>query len=250
LLNSRLFLAPKYAQKPSERDQGVNRKLKNLGLALVAALALSGVAAQVAAADEIHSGSVTGTTYMTLDQHAKNVVDVAAGNIQCSTIGGEAQFSGTTATQVTVTNVTFSSCTGMGLTAHIDTMGCDYLGTGVTATTGLVHIICPTTAGGVTDEITVTPTQGGQPVCHMDVPEQTVSVEVVNKAATGGGIPDAIEVKPTSTSITSRVTYLGGQTPGKCGTAGLQHDGKYTNGVTITGFQDAAYTERVGLTYT
>jgi hypothetical protein len=224
------------------------RKIKALGAALTAALALSGIAASAASADEVHSGSASGFTYATADQHVTNTLTTPSGNIKCITITGDVKFTGTTATEATVTGLAYHNCTAFGLTAHIDTMGCTYTLTGSTSSTGFADIVCPTTAGGVTHSITITPTQGGVPICHINVPEQRIPVNIANKAETAGGIPDDIEVEPEPNF---EITYTSERTSTTiCPTTGHHVDATYDGKITVTGFQDASHTERVGLTYT
>jgi hypothetical protein len=224
-------------------------RTKTMGVAFVAALALATMGALAASAAELRSGSATGTTHLTGDQLIGATFETPAGSMSCADITGHGTYTGTTASTGTATNVAFSGCTAFGLTAHVDTMGCDYLVTGSTATQGIVHIVCPTTAGGVTDEITITPTSGGAAICHINVPEQTITGNVNPGSATAGGIPDDITI---SVPATSKVTYKVVRTAGgaKCPTEGHHADGEYTGSITVTAFQNALHTERVGVTYT
>lgn len=220
--------------------------LKALGLAFVAALAISALVAQVATADELHSGSSTGNTYLTAEQAGANVIDTPAGTINCKKFSANSN-TGTTATLVTISNIAYSECTAYGLDTVVNVMGCDYLFTGDTATTGIIHIICPTTAGGVKDQITVTPTAGGMMICHIDIPEQTANVALTNTAGTPSGLPDDVFLSPETV-----LTYDVERTPGgsKCPTNGHHNDGTYTGFITIRAFEDIAHSQPIGLTYT
>jgi hypothetical protein len=220
-------------------------KLKALGLALAAAFALSAAAASAA---EVHSGSSTGSTYATADFHTSQTLEAPSGPIKCTTITGDVKFTGTTASEATFTGLAYDTCTAFGLTAHIDTMGCTFTLTGVTATTGVAHIVCPTTAGGVTDSITITPTQGGVPICHINIPEQAINIGISNRASTAGGIPDDIDVTPDPTA---KIIYSSERTSTTiCPTNGFHADMTYTGSITGTGYEDASHTNRTGLTYT
>src|ERR1044072_5791604 len=217
---------------------------------LLAAFALSAVAASVASAqtpNQLHSGSGSGTTYLTA--HGINGVlhTGGAGNIKCATFSGKGSYAGTTAGTATLEDVTYSGCTAFGLTMHFDMMGCDYLVTDNTATTGIVHIVCPTTAGGVKDEITVTPTQGGVPVCHIDIPEQTVDINIAQDA----GPPDHLTITPTAAeTLTYTSTYIpADHAKTKCGTQGTHHDGKLTGAITVKASSNALHVNQVSLTY-
>jgi hypothetical protein len=224
------------------KENKMAMKLKALGLALAAAFALSAAAAS---ANEVHSSL---STYATVAQHTVNILETPSGNIKCTTITGHVKFSGTTASEATVTGLAYHSCTAFGLTAHIDTMGCSYTLTGVTATTGVAHIACPETAGGVKDQITITPTQGGTPICHINIPEQSVNITFTNTGSTAGGIPGDMDVTPDPTQ---KLIYTSERTATTiCPTTGPHEDAFYKGTITVTGFQDAAHTERVGLAYT
>jgi hypothetical protein len=227
----------------------MTRRLKTIGAVLVAAAALGAVAAQGALAQQLHSGSSSGSTFFALETHFTNELGTEAGPIKCSNITGVGSYFGTTATEYTFVNLAYDTCLAFGMTADIDPMNCFDTVTNETATKGTMHIFCPTTAGGVTDEITITPTSGGAAVCHIDIPEQKVPVGISNVAATAGGIPDDIDITPEIKTLTYRVTYLGGQ-KGKCGVAGLHHDGEYKGATTVTGFENGTHTIRTALTYT
>lgn len=224
----------------------MNVKLKALGLALAAAFALSAVAATAASADQVHSGSASGTTNLTGFLSGVNQLDTPGGNIKCNEFSGKTSYAGTTATTVTVSSVTYGACTAFGLTAHIDMMGCDYKLVGSGATTGVIHVECPTTGGGLKDEITVIATQGGVPLCTIDVPAQTLNGTVANVA----GTPDDINLTPEANAVIDyTVTYASGEGT-KCGTkGGHTNEGRYTGTITAKAYSDAAHLNQVNLTY-
>src|ERR1044072_1682881 len=154
---------------------------KSLGLALTMIIVLSLVGPQGASASlgSFHSESGSGTTFLTFTPHGINQLETQGGTIKCSTFGGKTSYSGTTTTELTISSISYGGCIAFGLTAHIDTMGCTYTLTGGKIFANF-QIVCPTTAGGVTDEITITPTQGGVSVCHVDIPEQSTIAAVYN----------------------------------------------------------------------
>jgi hypothetical protein len=136
-------------------------------------------------------------------------------------------------------------------------MGCTYTLTGSTSSTGFADIVCPTTAGGVTHSITITPTQGGVPICHVNIPEQSINITIGNGPTTAAD-PKAIPPKPhipgdiTATpDPTQKITYTSERTTTTiCPTTGHHEDAFYKGTITVTGFEDAAHTIRTGLTYT
>lgn len=223
-------------------------RIKKKWLACLAVLAVSGVVASAAQAAEVHSGSWKGTTYLTIEQaEGLNVFHTPAGNVSCKTLNFAGSFSGTTASDFTLVAPTlktgFEGCTAFGLSAHVETMGCSYTVTGSTALMGIVHLVCPTTAGGVMDEITITPTQGGVAICHINIPSQTINVNIINTSQ----VADDLDLYPTSVATYNVERTLGGS---KCPTNGHHNDGAYTGGITVRAFQDESHFEPVHLTYT
>lgn len=219
------------------------RKREIYALALVTVV-LSAVGASVASGNEFHSSSASGTTYLTAEQIGTNQLDTAGGTWKCGTVKGKGSYAGTTTSAATLSSITYSACTAFGLTAHVDMMGCDYRLTGENETTGTQSIECPTTGGGVTDEITVTPTQGGVGVCTLEIPEQEISLGIVSEA----GSPEDIKTTPSASTITYRVTYNpADHTKTKCGTQGTHHDGIFTGSTTLTAFEDAEHASKVAL---
>jgi hypothetical protein len=211
-------------------------KLKAFGLVLVAAFAFSALAASAASAAEPHSGSASGTTYLTGTQIGTNQLDTEGGNIKCSTVGLSASYAGTTAAQVKVIPA-YSGCTAYGLTAHVEMNGCYYL---LTSAASTIDVECEAGKG----PITIKPTQGGVAVCTVDVAgSQTVPTKVTNIA----GTPDDLTLTPESSTIKYTVTYP--TTGTKCGAAGAHSDGTYTGSVTAQAYENPAHTAQVNLTY-
>ena len=217
-------------------------RTKALGAALAATLALSSAA--TASASELHSGSGSGTTYLTTAQIGTHQLDTEGGNIKWTTSGGSGSYAGTTTSSVKL-YPTYSGCTAYGLTAHIDTMGCYYRLQGTfSPILPVTFVECPTTAGGVTDEITVSPTQGGKPVCTVEIPEQELGTWIFNSTF---GTPDDVEVRPALSSL-YRVTYSEGGGI-KCGVVGTHSDGRYTGAHTLRAFSNSGHSAQVDLTY-
>src|ERR1044072_3693988 len=225
-------------------------RLKILAVTLMVAAALSAVSASMASGEELHSGSASGTTYLTAEQILNSILaETPAGNVKCSASTAKGQYAGITSAEATLTEVKFSGCTPFGLTGHVEAMGCDYLVKGGGETSGTLHVVCPETGGGVKDEITVTATQGGVPVCTLEIPAQAIEAEFKNTGA-AGEIPEDFDIIPSASKITYSVTYSpADHTKTKCGTQGLHHDGKYTGSTTVTGFGNEAHTQRAAVTY-
>lgn len=228
-------------------------KLKTLGLALAVAGALGAVAAPAAPAQDqqFHSESGSGTTYLTTENLTSNeiILDTPSGQIKCTQFSAGASYGGKTAMEITFTNVQYFGCTAFGLETSVDKMGCDFKLVRKDATTGITHLECPTTGGGVTDQITITPLQGGAPICHINVTEQTIKTKVENTATTvSPHIPDDIDLIADTTDW---IEYTVERTAGgsKCPSQGFHNDATFTGTTTVTAFEDAAHTKRTGLTY-
>ena len=212
-------------------------KRNTVGLALLTiiagAIAFSAMSAPASSPPKFHFGKIT-YTYLTATQSGTNQLDTAGGNIKCSAVSLSSTYSESTVTEG-IFSASYSGCTAFGLTAHIDTMGCTYRFTN----SEVIHLECP--AG---NEITVTPTAGGVPVCHVDIPPQTLNATYANVA----GTPDDMTVTPAAEPVIKyTVTPTDGTT--KCGTEGVHSDGRYTGITTVRAYQDVEHKEQVELTY-
>ncbi|HEX9967947.1 MAG TPA: hypothetical protein VGB06_08365 [Solirubrobacterales bacterium] len=165
------------------------RKVKAVGLALTAALALIALAASSASATNPRFHSEVAHTSLTGEQEIRNTFSVNAGTIHCST----ATFAGTaaeaTTTQLTIAP-TYNGCklttvTLETLEATVDMNGCHYLFT----PGGQVHLTCPSAPIRVT-----------APLCTVSVAPQTV--EKVDYTNVGEGTTRSVTVTSTATSLT------------------------------------------------
>jgi hypothetical protein len=153
------------------KERGMAPKLKIVGLALTAALAMSALMVSAPRAEEGKTGELTATKYpvsITAPPHLKQHTFTAGGQtITCK--GPPTTFSGTISAKTKELTITpsYKEChTPTGFEATVTMNGCDYLFTTGTKTgeefTGSVHLICP--AGkrveihAVTCKITVLPT--------------------------------------------------------------------------------------------
>jgi len=225
----------------------MTRKLKTLGLGLLAAFALSAVSASAASADEITSDTQTEVTHLTGVSH-DNVFEIPSEKqrFECTTSKFSGTFSGAATDEVTV-HPTYNGT--IGVTPHtthcdsssgtvvVDTNGCDYKLTGETnvehnGKEAEVHIECDQPG----EEIEITGSSG----CTVDVPAQTPTQGGVRYTNDG----NAIIVDATATGIEwtahGFICAFGG-----IATEG--HDAIYTGSVTVQGYEDAAHTKEVNL---
>ena len=201
------------------------RKIKFLGMALIAVFAMSAVGVSAASAVEFHSEgspvSLTGT-----QEGESNGFDIQFGETKCKTV----DYNGTTPSGVTTeTTITltpkYELCTFAGVATTIDTNGCTFV-IHITGTDqGTVTVECP--AG---QEITVT----GGTKCIVHIPPQDVGEITLTNIGTG----TTREITAHLNGINA-ITYS--QTPGtgvgKC-TALTTGAGKFTGTATITGETD------------
>jgi len=197
----------------------MTRYLKTLGLALVAALALTAVVASAAsAAAQFHSEAENTTVEAT--QTSNHVFTTPAGKVTCK----EMTATGTQAkkTDISITLVpVYKLCTTATIFGTINvnvdfaTGKCEYT---FTSETGEVHIFCTNPGGVITIE---------GPGCKITVPPQTVKKAVYTNAAT---VPKHITVTPEVSGIKSTATGA------FCSSTGESTTGTYTGTATAKGF--------------
>ena len=201
----------------------MNRKLRTLGLALFAVLAVSATSASAAWGANFHSDG--SPTTVTPAGNNTQVFQTTVDEFTCTTVGGSGTNTGTTTSEVTF-KPTYSGCKGVnkGLNAHVDMMSCAYIITAnLVGSHAPVHVEC-SVAG---DEITIQATIGGVKVPCLDIPAQT---------PTGGGLTydngtlSGVE-DITATATITGITYT---ETGVCG-SGETNNGSYTGQVTVTG---------------
>lgn len=195
----------------------MTRKLKALGLALVAVFAMSAVAASAASAVEFHGGAeptkinATGVGNQTLSANGVNVV--------CSTSSFTSGNVAQTTSSITITP-TYSNCKVAGLfTAHVNFTSCDY----TFNASGTVDLGC-TTEG---DTVDITATFFGSSVCTIKISEGTFA-----EAATYDNVTEGGKKHVTVTANAKGITYA--ETGGECG-IGSGTNGTYTGNATVKG---------------
>jgi hypothetical protein len=229
----------------------MTRNLKALGLALVAVLALSAVAASGAAAQTEHvlRTSAGQTAHFTTKAENTQLFKGSTNDskfFSCNEVNAKGTFKDG-AKEATATNVVYSgNCVAVEgekeVLATPEFTGCDYLFTGKTTKgnpTGnehaSVHIKCPT----------------GQAV-HLKVTALKLNCVTIDEQA----VPDAVRYKTQVTeggrediTIEATAHNIEVTTPNTAacptGTGGpvTHKDGLYTGNVSVTGYKDAAHTE-------
>jgi hypothetical protein len=168
------------------------RKIKALGLASVAAAAMSVVAAASVQASELHVAH-QGNAVITGSQTQQHVLTTSAGTVTCSTATFEGALSSGGGSQITAQELTltptYSGCQAFGLGAQVRMNGCKFRITWkggsevTTAGTWWVHIYnC--TFGKVME---VNAGFGG---CIMTVPEQNNLPHIIFTLTAQAGIFD------------------------------------------------------------
>jgi hypothetical protein len=210
----------------------MKRRLKALGLALLAVSAVCALTASAASAKQIHSNATSGTTYITGVQSGTNEFDLANKTpIKCTSAIFDASYAGTTASELTVTP-TYTGCTAAGQKAEVKTTGCTYTITTPTEVSvdffdAKAHLTC----GAKSIEIIV-PTAG----CSVFIAAQTAGGEIdFTNVTSGSANQDDITLQWT---VTALYTTVGG---GICGLAG---EGVLTGKVTVKAYNSALHTEQ------
>jgi hypothetical protein len=220
----------------------MTRNLKVFGLALIAAMALCAVVASAASADEFKAEKAPVTLTGIQDPGTLDKFTTTAGTLECEKANYTATQAAVQATSITVTPV-YSACSvGGAVPAVIDMNGCDYKFTldAAPATTGTVHVECPTTVGPphVTHEITITVGAPGTVKCTIHVHEQTIGGILYKNVGAGATREITVEISA------SGITYIETGGPGlgtglgACASSPTQHNGTYNGKATITGEED------------
>lgn len=216
-------------------------KLKAVGLAFAASLALTAVATSTASAAEgMHFHAPSAPTVGTAHQTAPHVFKTGAGEISCGASTYEGTQGPVTSTTLTVTG-TFTNCIAFGFAnTHINMNGCDFEFTtpttrmsSTTYTLAPPHVQC--TPESNTIRITPTDPFFGLSVCTVTIPDQTPTEGHVIARNEGSGTTRDVHVNATVDGI--HYTVDGGG--GLCGTTGTTHsDGEYLGESTLKGFND------------
>src|ERR1700755_738377 len=217
------------------------RNLKFLGLAVVAALAMSAMVASAASADTLNTGGSSVTVTGAQEKHKegeKEVFDkfkVDGGTVECET----ATYTGTATSGATTITVspTYGGCKFTGLATTIDTTGCSYVfHVPATAggTTGTVDVSC--TAG---NEITATVLPGATPRCIIHITTQS-GLGTVTYKNIGSGTTAEVTVSVNISSI--KYSQTAGTGVGACATADSTTNGVYEGAATVTGETDGGST--------
>lgn len=214
------------------------RKFKVLGLALVAALALSAVTASAASAVvEFHSEDAP-QSVTAEETGGGHVFTTEAGQVTCP----GTKFDGTTSVKTTTTftlRATYPTpCTAFGIsTTHIVA--------GANCPNGEIgyqfHVTNVKHAGNVYTaqaslecEVRITPTIFGFSACTATVPAQTPTEGEIE--LTNAGTTTTRDL--TATIHMDKIHYS--STGGSCGSAGAHTDGEYDGGATVKGYKDGA----------
>jgi hypothetical protein len=209
------------------------RNLKFLGLALVAALAMSSVAVSMASADVITSES-GGVTSVSGSQEGTDAFKVHGGQVNCTTVTYTGSFSSGASSALVTPH--YTTCTFAGLAATIAMNGCQYRVnvTGGTSTEGSVDIVCTGS-----NEITVTAPSVGKAKCIVHVPAQTdLTSGTVTKLGSGTTRELTLDINITNIKYSQT---MGTAETGNCATADNTTGGTYTGTALVTGFSGATH---------
>jgi hypothetical protein len=236
----------------------MTRNLKALGLALVAVLALSAVAASGASAqtEDTFRTSAGQTAHFTTKSESTQVFKGSTNDdkyFSCDEVSAEGTFKDG-ATQVTATNVEYTgNCVAVDpggekeeVSAKAEFTDCDYLFTNETtagnptkeAEHANVHIVCPKAGEGEKVHLKVTALN----LNCVTIEQQQIAHAVRYKTQkTEGGRKDiTIEATPHNIRVTTPNTVA---CPTPSNEPETHEDGTYSGSVSVTGYKDANHTE-------
>lgn len=226
----------------------MTRNLKALGLALVAAFAMSAVVASAASAESAFKfKSNTANPILTATQHGSNVdvFTTDAGTVSCNTANYVGSQAGTETNEIEVAP-TYSGCTAFGfIGVPIHTNGCKYRFTTGTKTgsdfEGSVHIVCPTTTSPSHKQHVIEITAPFS--CTVTVPGGQTPAGKVTFTNLGSGHTQEVTVDVDLTGITYE-EHDSDSFPCPSDTV-LKHNGTYEGAALTTG--ENAEEEHIGV---
>jgi hypothetical protein len=220
----------------SHERNNMTHNLKALGLALLAAFAMSAVAASSASAvKEFHSDIEKTVLTGTDTPGTQSQFTTPHNTIKCTTNLYEGTATAKTVKEITVTHTVTGCSENNGFTVHVNFNGCHYKFTleegifntpgGTTHTRGPIHIVCP-----VGKEIELLVTVPIFADCLIKIPAQTPTKPTVDYTNQGAGTTQDVEVVSTVEGI----TYT--EEGSTCPTGGTHNDATFDANVTVKGF--------------
>ena len=225
----------------AEGSSTMIHKLKSLGFAFFALLAIGMMAVSAASADEFQSESENTTLTGAQEKHLEGGVErndrftTSGGIVECSTATYKGAQAAKKVTTVSVTP-TYSGCTFAGLSAVVHTNECEYvfsLNAGLT--TGKVRVSCP--AG---KEIVVTVGPASTVRCTIDIPPQTLSGVTYSTIGAGATEEMTVAINTGATITYSQTSGIIGEKvkgtgSGACATDDGATTGSYIGAAVVTG---------------
>jgi hypothetical protein len=218
------------------------RKLKVVGAAMVAVLAVTAMAAS-AQAKTFHSD--INTTFLLGTQAESNVFTTKAGTVKCSTATFTGEITGTSVEKATVTPA-YGTCKAFGQNATVTSSGCQY----VLNANGSIEKIQGCLNGAYGGFVIDVPT--GE--CTVKVPNQTPGTTTIDytneelKEGTAEQKTNSKDILVRSTVAQIKYEVVG---PGTiCGTAGTYegaNGASYSGTVTTKGYENEAHTIQRGI---
>jgi hypothetical protein len=225
----RLRIARAATRQPNNKGEQQMRKLKTMGVAMVAVLAMTAVAASAAHAENLTAPGKT-SVILKAEGSGEQKFTVTKGIVNCTTLAIEQQTVAVPANEIEVAP-TYSGCKAFGFNATVNFRSCKYKFTtsGANQEANVSIVGCTT---GAANEIEITNIGNN---CKINVPPQTLSTKVkFDNEGTGA----TADVKLTA-NIVNDIEYTEHGT--SCSHDGtLQANGTYVGNATIKGFEDTA----------
>jgi hypothetical protein len=223
----------------------MTRNLKVFGLVAVAALAIAAMTASAASATVTpfwfrSDAGATGVTKLDAvqDTGTTDVFTVDAGEISCTETTLTGEFTGPTATTITL-HPTYGGCTFHGLSATIDVNHCGYLfhtdnRTEAGTPGGKYDVETDVECEHSNEDITVTQISAGVTKCIVHVEQQSLGTGIVLTNA-GNAANNTEDITADVNFNNIKYTQTEGSGAGKCATTTTTSNGTYVGKETITG---------------
>jgi hypothetical protein len=225
----RLRIARAATRQPNNKGEQQMRKLKTMGVAMVAVLAMTAVAASAAHAENLTAPGKS-SVILTAEAASEQKLTTDKGVLNCTAVHIAPQTVNVPANEIEVAP-TYTGCKDFGFNAAVNFKSCKYKFTtsGANQEANFSIVGCAT---GAANEIEITNIGNN---CKINVPPQTLATKVkFNNEGTGA----TADLKLTA-NIVKDIEYTERGT--SCAHNGvLTTDGTYVGNMTIKGFEDVS----------
>jgi hypothetical protein len=205
------------------KGHSMNRKFKTLGVAFVAVLAMTALAA---ASAQAHFSSAAYPAVASGEQTEKHEFTTVAGTVKCSTANFTSGSISETSSTLTVTPE-YKTCTIAGIGATVNMNGCDYV------------FSVDSSSGGVSNLNTAVNCPGGSGPIKVNVTGSTCEIQI---GAASNGSLNGLTTTNASPNVTGAInvtgityTVVNGNKCPNAPASGSYSTGSYKGGISLSG---------------